>query len=345
MVKCNGRSTGFLLISVMVIAIASGCHHDPEDARDSDDYFDDSPSWSEVSDPIEFTDEPYDEISGELTIGELRDIIPDQGWLSPEEEAELEPGEVPPNANVWYGFGPDDPYPVEGDCNPENAGFDTIPSAVQELPATIEGVVTLHPRYFSNLTVCGTRERYYGTYVLEDETGGIQIYKDSRVAEFDVGDRVRMRVRGVTRYFGTSAVIGFDQEEVLNEREDRIPVYYEPMEDDDGEARPLWSEEDAADDDDIDEADTYRVRRMVGEVVQEATNQNFNEMIVQSLDNPDVEWFVSIDRELGTRGVAPPEGAMVELTGPIFDSFEMRMVIASLGQMTILEEPDEEAQE
>ena len=332
--KLMRRTVGALVLVMWLV----GCH-DPEEAKDASDYFSDNPSTSTVSDPIEFTDEPYEDLHGEMTIAELREIIPQQGTPSEEEQEELEPGDIPSVANVWFGFSPDDPFPVDGDCNPQDDRFDTIPSTIDELPATIEGVVTLHPRYFSNLTMCGTRERYYGTYVIQDETGGIQVFKDSRVAEFDVGDRVRLRVRGVTRTFGTTAIIAFDEEEVLNERDEREAVYYQPIVDEEGNDRQLLGEQDV---DDFPEADTYTVRRMVGEVIVEATNQNFNEMQVRSVDNPDVEWFASLDREIGNRGVAPPEGSIVELTGPILDSFEMRMVIGSLGQMRVLEDPPEE---
>jgi hypothetical protein len=291
----------------LLISLALGGCADQQFGEDPDDYYGHPGTTSVVSDPIEFTDEPYD-FSGEMPIGDLRAMVPSQ-----EEES------------VWYGFSPDDPYPVEGDCNPELDHIDTIPEELSELPATIEGIVTLHPRYFENFTMCGSRERYFGTYVLQDETSGIQVLKDSRVAEFDVGDRVSLRVRGVGRHFGTVAVTVFDNEEVLNERDERYAVYYEEID----------REFDV-------EIDNYEVRRITGVVVSEATNQNFNEMLVQSIDDPDVEWFVSIDRELGTRGVAPPLGSLVELTGPVVDSFELRMLIATLGQINVLEEVYEE---
>ena len=56
-----------------------------------------------------------------------------------------------------------------------------------ELPMTIEGVVTLHPRRFLKPTICGQDERHYGSFVLEDDTGGIVVLRDSRVAPFTYG--------------------------------------------------------------------------------------------------------------------------------------------------------------
>ena len=283
------------------IVVCAGCH-DAEIGGDPGDYFDDPGSMATVSDPIEFTETPYD-FSGEMTIAELRDLIPPQN-----------------EASVWAGFAAEDPYPIEGDCNPEFTGGEQVPAVLEELPAYIEGIVTLHPRYFTNANVCGSRERYYGTYIIQDETAGIHVLKNSRIGEFDVGDRVRLRVRAIKREFSMQAVLTFDNEEALTTPDDRYPVYYEEIE------RPF--EEDL---------DVYQVRRISGEVVQAATNQNFNEMILRSTEDPDVEWIVSFDRELGTRGVTPPQGSMVQLTGPVMESFGMRMIIASLGKIEYLD--------
>ncbi len=322
---------GMVLFAVFAMSLSCA---DPQDGLDSEEYFGGPGSYSSVSDPIEFSEEPYD-FTGDMPIGELRDL-------------------VPYDTSEWYGFSPDDIYPVEGDCNPEFQGNEAIPEYLDELPAIIEGVVTLHPRYFENMTTCGTRERYYGTYIIQDATGGIQVMKNSRIAEFDVGDRVRLRVRGVTREHSTVAILAFDQEEALTTPETRVPVYYQALErefiseEDEMDARELLAEslgQEELTQEQIDEqitpADTYEVRRIRGEVIVEATNQNFNEMVVQSDEDPDVEWLVSLDRELGTRGVGPKEGDLVELTGPVIDSFDMRMVIGSLGKIEILDAADE----
>lgn len=288
------------MVALALMAVVFGCA-DPERGAEAGAYYDE-PTTTTVGSSLEFTDEAYD-FSGEMTIAELRSLVP------PMEDE-----------RVWLGFSPDDPYPVEGDCNPEFTGGETVPATLDDLPAYIEGVVTLHPRYFENTTVCGSRERYYGTYVLQDETTGIHVLKNSRLGEFDVGDRVRLRVRGVTREHSMVAVLTFDNEEVLTERDERYAVYYQEL---DREFDP--------------DEDLYEVRRITGEVVVEATNQNFNEMVVRSQDDPELEWLVSMDRELGLRGVSPAKGEVVQLTGPVVDSFGLRMLIASLGKIEVLE--------
>ncbi|MBU6162736.1 MAG: hypothetical protein KGO50_16595, partial [Myxococcales bacterium] len=70
------------------------------------------------------------------------------------------------------------------------------------LPMVIEGVVTLHPRQYVKTPVCGQDERFYGSFVIEDDTGGILVLRDGRVADFTFGDRVRLTVRGLTVTFG-----------------------------------------------------------------------------------------------------------------------------------------------
>lgn len=296
-----GRLLG-AVASLAVVLFAAGCTTEQQWGEPAEEYFGGPGSEVTVSDSVEFTDQPYDDLSGEMTIQEVRDLVP--GF---DED------------RVWYGF--DRPYPVEGDCNPEFDAGETEPEVIDELPVEIEGVVTLHPRYFMNVEVCGNRQRFQGTYFIEDETTGIHILKDSRVADVDVGDHVRLRVRGLVRFHSTVGVVAFDNEETLSDRDDPVPIYYEKID------REFEEEE-----------DLYEVRRIRGEVIVEPTSQNFNEMVVQSTDDEDVEWFVSLDRELGTRGVGPQRGDVVELTGPVHDSFGLRMVIATLGQMNFLDQ-------
>ena len=82
-----------------------------------------------------------------------------------------------------------DPYPLGDrrahgeDCSPI-AAFENVVTEVSELPATIEGVVTHHPRLLRSPRFCAGEDRFYGSYYIQDETGGILVYKDSRVADF-----------------------------------------------------------------------------------------------------------------------------------------------------------------
>ncbi|MFU8806702.1 MAG: hypothetical protein ACNA8W_23035 [Bradymonadaceae bacterium] len=276
--------------------MASACAERDPTGRMEDVY--DPGGYVGVNDPIEFTDTPYD-FTGDSSISDLI-------------------GVAPPFHNIWYGIAQGESYPIAGDCDPGRTNDVTEVQNVAELPMTIEGVVTLHPRFFQKITVCGTDERYYGSYVMQDSTGGIMVLKDSRLAEFDVGDRVRLRVRGMVKFFSTIAVLAYDEEEVINEPDARYPIYYEQL-----QRRFL-------------EQDIGLVKRVRGRVVLEATNQNFNEMRLESLDDSSVHWLVTIDRELGTRGVAPALGDVVELTAPVLDSFGLRMIIGSLGMIEVI---------
>lgn len=289
-----------VLVALLIGAffVAAGCA-ERDEVQDPADRYGEA-EYGEVTEEIAFTSEAYD-FTGDLSIGALRGLIPADPFF-------------------WIGLAEGQEYPVPGDCDPQFGGNELTPVALSELPAEIEGVVTLHPRYFMKVTVCGTEERYYGSYIIQDGTTGIAVLKDSRIAAFDVGDRVRIRVRSVMKNFSNLAVLGYDMEEVLTTPETREPIYYEEL------TRGF------------DEAlDLYEVRRIEGIVEMEATNQNFNEMRVRSTEDEDVSWLVSLDRELGNRGVAPKEGSRVRITGPVVESFGLRILIGNLGLLEVLE--------
>lgn len=250
-----------------------------------------------VQEPIAFTSTNYN-FTGPKSISELISIIPADQF-------------------VWHGFAPNSPYPVQGDCEPGRTGEQVV-SVANELPMTIEGIVTLHPRYFQKRTICGEDERFYASYFLQDSTGGIVVLKDSRIEDFTYGARVRLRVRGVVHQaFGVGvppfrAVIVHDQQEIISTNND---IYYETT--------------DAA----FVTADIGKVKRITGKIVSEATNNNFNEMLVQHPTDPSITWLVSLDRELGQRNPELCQGDSVTLTGPMLDNFGLRLIIASLGQI------------
>ena len=80
--------------------------------------------------------------------------------------------------------------------------------------------------------------------------------------------------------------------------------------------------------------DLGKVKRITGRIVSEATNNNFNELILENPNDPSVRWFISVDRELGLRPNTYNEmGNLITLTGPVLDSFGFRMIVASLGQI------------
>ncbi len=297
-VKRRASAVGPWKYLVVVALLLAGCV-DAESGAEPGEFYDPG-SQVTVSEPLAFTDTPYD-FTGPTSISSLLGLFDN-------------------NAFVWLGLAKDSPYSHQGDCDPGRnpngrPDWETRPAMLAELPATIEGVVTLHPRYFQKIGVCGSEERYYGSYMLQDSTGGIMVLKDSRIAEFDYGDRVRLRVRGVIKYFETRAVLVYDEQEILTSPGNPEPVYYQTTTTN------------------FSAADAGKVMRVRGRVIGQPNNQNFNEMKLESLDKPGVEWVVSIDKELGSRGISPEIGEVLEVTGPMLDAYGLKILVASLGQL------------
>jgi hypothetical protein len=290
------------------VALQTSCVPDePSDSPREPNYYKEG-EQRPVTEPIDFTEQNYNDVSGEMTIADLR-AVPDE------------------NAFVWYGYSPMDPYPLGDrrahgeDCSPIGA-FENVVTEVPEFPVTIRGVVTHHPRLLRSPRFCAGEDRYYGTYYLQDETGGIMVYKDSRVADFTFGDQVSIRVRGLSAQnfssmpAGVTGVIAYDKEDVVGQS---LPIYYEET------------------DENFTADDVAQVRRIRGEVVMEPSNTNFNSMTLASL-NTDAEWAVSLDRELTRRSYTFEEGEVVELTGVVADNFGLTMLIYSLGQIERIEQ-------
>jgi hypothetical protein len=245
----------------------------------------------------------------------------------------------------------------------------------RRLPMTIDAVVTLLSRQYVKVEVCAQDERHYGSYVIEDDTGGIVVLRDSRIADFTYGDRVRMTVKAITLTFGrdddTRAILLADVQKLPNADEsvlfERTGVPF---------GRSMVS----------------RVHQVEGWVHVRPTNNNFNEMVltdkeyevgigartdleggllqcvrscesllstseicgvsevwsdvcvsecagdnqVETGDLP-VCWRVALDAELGRRGFSPEVGHRVRATGPIVNSFDYVMWVLSLGQVEFLD--------
>lgn len=285
-----------------------------------------------VEEKVDFTNERYD-FSGPVSIQSLLSIIPEREF-------------------VWYGTGPDDPPPFDMDGAGFVCGERNSVVTVPQLPVVIEGIVTLQPRYFQKTSFCDSDERFYGSYFLEDSTGGILILKESRIEDFYMGDRVRLRVRGLMKFFDTVAVLVSDEEEIISTDN---PIYY----------RNISRE--------FTEADANLVHRVTKKIAGVATNQNFNEMCLVDVDNPDLDncakpcafnsdctsgtcefatqtaiagtcaadegqWLVSLDREIGQRQPRIlSRGTVIQVTGPIVNSFGLKMLISRAGQIREVE--------
>jgi hypothetical protein len=249
----------------------------------------------DVLEPVEFTDAPYDlPAVGESGIGDLLNDAFDfpRGFGTNLAEAEF--AEADAECDNWY--------------------------ANDTLPVEITGVVTVHPRFYFKTNGCGLDdEKYYGSYFIEDSTGGIFVLGDSKVAHFDMGDTVTLRIRAVRRSFGLDMVYVHD---VLSIDRETRPIAYVVKQ------APFG-------DDDMGE-----VRRVTGTVVRSA--DNFGEVLIQpegydetcSASDPEHCVVVGLDIELSRRGISFNPGERVTLTGPILYSYSAySLVLTRVGQI------------
>lgn len=315
---------GLLCLGICGAPLFLGACADAEGPLNPEDYYSQG-TPTEVLEPIGFSDKNYDErgddsiaFGGESTIAETLAMITPP--------AAGEPGS---DAFTWYGFSPLDPYPMgdnpdfEMECDPENnptnnPKYQQPWRKISALPTVIEGVVTLHPRHFKKIRFCGQDQRYYNSYFIQDDTGGIMILKDSRVADFTFGERVRLRVRGLMKSYDDYLVVTFDSEEVVNPGT-KYDIYYKEVD----EALGL--------------EDIGQVRRVRGTIYSEPTSTNFNSMFIR--DENGVSYAASIDRELAQRNIGLENGVSVQLTGPVVNSYgDFVVLISSLGQIERLDD-------
>lgn len=263
--------------------------------------------------------------------------------------------------NLWTA--PDD-QPSTDQCQGGMA------NVADNLPMVVEGVVTLTAAKYLKLPLCGQDERFYGAFVVEDDTGGILVLRDARIAEFAFGQRVRMTVRAVAQFYGDPtqrAVVAADIESLGSVTE---PVLYEPT-------AESFKPDDAG-----------LVRRIEGHVVVSPTSDNFNAMTLASAPLPAIPdgagpatpvctetcagtcrrtcpsdnnalcadaicpalcadgatfdasamptacWNVAIEQELGRRGFTAPLGETLAITAPVTAGFGgLQMWVVRLGQI------------
>lgn len=193
------------------------------------------------------------------------------------------------------------------------------------LPVEITGVVTVLPRYYFKSDGCGRDdEKFYGSYFIEDDTGGIFVLRDTKVAWFDAGDTVTLRVRG-TR-------VSYDQPMIYVH--DVIAV--------DRTARPVRYVERQGP---LGASDLNEVRRVTGTVVSEP--DTFGEFSIRPDGGPgtceaagDSGCAVaSLDSELNRRGVTFAPGDRVSVTGPVLFSYDVyKIILLRLGQIQRFED-------
>lgn len=252
----------------------------------------------------------------------------------------------------WTGETPIASIPRPGDFETWFAADDAPPTdecadwrTVDSLPVEVEGIVTTYPRYYFKTTGCrpesdpaiDSDQKYYGSYFIQDDSGGMFVLGDSKVAHFDMGARVTLSVRATKEAFGLMMISAHDVVEV-----DRgpTPIYYEER------TEPLTA------------ADSYQVRRMTGTVgftgdfgevqlcLGEVDDDDFDDINAGD-DRADAQircinegrgFYAIIDSELQRRGVELLVGEQVELTGPAFYSFsQYRLVLTRIGQIRWLD--------
>lgn len=279
MTASNGRWLGCALAALSV-----GCAQG-QTGEDPDGWY--APGEPlEVEEPVAFTDVPYD-FTGATPIAEL-----------------------PPPPAFSTVFAPAD-LPQPTDC----AGW----SAITDLPAEITGIVTLLPRFYFKTSGCAPDqsvdedEKYYGSYFVEDASGGYFVLGDSKVAHFDMGDRVTLNVRALKNNFDQTMIAVHDVVEVVRGPE---PIHYLAV--------PTGA---------LGAQHVSIVVRVEGVVT--TVPSTFGEVYLQGDDGS--QYKFSLDAELTRRGVSYPVGSRLQVTGPVLFSFsEYTIEVLRVGQITVL---------
>jgi hypothetical protein len=268
--------------ALLVSASLAGC---PEvDGGESPRDWYDRGSDYDVQEPVAFTDVPYT-FEGATGIADL------------------------PEPPLFTTIFASDDVPG-GDCD----GWTTT----EELPVEITGIVTIHPRFYYKSQGCSpgqpidSDEKFYGSYFVQDASGGYFVLGDSKVAHFDMGDRVTLRVRALRESFGSTMIAAHDVVEIERGPE---PIYYQSV------TGPLGFEHVA------------EVVRVEGTVATEMST--FGEVYFDS--DQGVRYKMGIDSELSRRGVGFDVGTRIQVTGPVLYSFsEFTVVVMRVGQLTEL---------
>lgn len=190
-----------------------------------------------------------------------------------------------------------------------------------ELPIETWAMVTLHPRMYFKTGGCdaGSDEKFYGNYFLEDDSGGYFVLNDSKVAHFEMGDRVRVRIDGVAERFNLEMVTAHT---VLEVDRGPHPIKWRWA----GETVPTGSREYEYVDT---EAMLGRVVRVEGIVVNEP--DTFGQFQVR--DDDGFTHTIALDTEINRRKVRAPVGSRLRATGPVHNAFGHNVRIMRIGQL------------
>jgi hypothetical protein len=273
---------------ICTVLLLAGCVT-PRASEDPSDWYDPG-SPLDVQEPMDFTDQNY-------------------GFTGPTPIADLP---LPEPFQTWF-----DAADAPGD----DACADWVVDPGGDLPEEIEGIATILPRFYFKTNGCQpadnpnakSSEKYYGSFFVQDSSGGMFVLGDTKVAHFDAGDRVKLKVRAMRENFGQYMIAVSDLDSVEYGPE---PIYYQPRQ--------------AA----LGASDIGLVVRAEG--VVDGTASTFGEVYFDS--DAGVKFKMSLDSELTKRGVAYKAGTRIQVTGPVLYSFnEYEIVVMRAGQVTVLE--------
>ena len=246
------------------------------------------------------------------------------GWYTPVDDLDvIEPipfTDEPYNFGVTDGIGAfsDDIFPADGTVFAEGEGYEPGSSCdaeeTSDLPREIEGVATVYPRFYMKVDGCDrdTEEKYYGSFFIQDASGGMFVLGDSKLAQFEAGNKVKIRVRAVRTTFDFDMVYNFD---IIDIDRSITPIHY------DVPVGPLGPD------------DHSKVMRVSGIVVGDTST--FGEF--QILADDGTTYNAQIDQELSRRGTSYQKGTRIQVTGPVLYSYGIRAILVmSHGQVTVL---------
>lgn len=286
----------------------------------------------DVEEPIVFADEPgpYTDSQYSGGIGELQSMM--------------------------TGFG----YDVTRKFAPGEAKADGCATWITDnaLPKEFWAMVTLHPRLYYKGVGCvpdaypirdgdgdeldiDSEEKYYGNFFVEDDSGGLFILNDSKVAHFRMGDRVKLRVRGIGERFDLESIVSHEILEI-----DRgphpiawswagttecagVPANFDPTDPADlaaFQAADIECEYDEP-------AQHGKVLRVEGRVLSNPDTFGSFHLI----DDEGEIHQISLDSELNRRKVRFPVGSRIRVTAPVLNSFGNSLIIMKIGQTERLE--------
>lgn len=283
--KRMGGASLRIATTTVFVGLLMGCSVQRE-AETGNDWWDEGSSQN-VEEWLEFTQTNYTfPASDDDTIDQLKSL-------------------ALPASSYDIALGADDQFQSGSGCST---------SVSTELPRVVEGVVTLHPRFYFKSDGCDSDsdEKYYGSYFIQDRTGGIFVLGDSKVAHFDIGDRVKLNVRGTRNSFDLPMIYSHD---VLEIDRGPYPMYYQEK-----------TEEFVL-------ADIGSVFRIEGEVISDT--DTFGAFTIEH-ENGTV-FTATMDSEISRRGLKFEIGQQVRITGPMLYSYsEWAVIIMKRGQVEYL---------